>query len=279
MGQARPVLVQQAAGTQPVLVQPAYRAEHTHGQLHASHFHREHGHGQTLLHGHMFADVQRKCRLTHRRTARHDDQVTDLHAAGHFVQVDEACGHAGHVSGGIAVVQLIDPLHHLRQQRLDFLEAFLAPRALFGNRKNLGFCLIKQFAHLAALRRESGRGNVVRHGDQLAQHRALAHDFRVAADIGRARRVLRQGVQVGQPTHLLGLAGNLEHFIHGDHVRRLGGGDQARNALEDEAVIEAVEVRFGEEVGNTVPGGIIQQQTAEYRLLGLDGVRGNLETV
>ncbi|MCY1359058.1 hypothetical protein D9M69_456120 [compost metagenome] len=279
MRQARPVFVQQAAGTQPVLVQPADRAQHTHGQLRARHFHREHCHRQALLHRHVLADVQRERGLTHRRAAGHDDQVAALHAAGHPVQVHEARGHAGHVAGAVAMVKLVDALDHLRQQRLDFLETLLATRAFLGDRKDLGLGFVQQLADFPPLGREGCRGDVVGDGDQLAQHRAFAHDFRVAADIGCAGRVLCQRIQVCQPADFLGLARNLQHFVDRDHVGRLGGRDQPGDALEDHPVVEAVEIRLRKEVRNAVPGGVVQQQATEYRLLGFNGMRRNLEVV
>ena len=170
-------------------------------------------------------------------------------------------------------------LHILGQQRLDFLKALLSARALFGDGKHLGFRFVEQLAHLAALGGKCRRGDIVGHGHQLAQHRTLPHDLRIAADIGRARRILRQRVQIGQATDFLGLAGHLQHLVDRNHVRRLGGGDQARNALEDQTVVEAIEIRFRQEIGNAVPGGVVQQQATEHRLLGLDRMRRNLETV
>ena len=126
MRQARPVLVQQAAGTQAVLVQAPDRTQHTHGQLRATHFHGEHRHRQARLDGHVFADVDRESGFTHGRTAGHDDQVAGLQAGGHLVQVHEPGRNARDVAGTVAVVELVDALDHLGQQRLDFHEALRA---------------------------------------------------------------------------------------------------------------------------------------------------------
>ena len=123
MGHARPVLGDQLAGTHAVLVQQADRTQHTHGQLHRAHFHGEHRHGQALLDGDVLADVHRERGLAHRGTTRDDDQVAALHAGRHLVQIGEARGHAGHVGTAFTVIELVDALDHLRQQRLDFLEA------------------------------------------------------------------------------------------------------------------------------------------------------------
>ena len=77
-----------------------------------------------------------------------------------------------------------------------------------------------------ALRVEGAGGDLVAGGDQLAQHRALAHDLGVAAQVGRARHALRQRVQVDEAAAFLGLAEALQLLEHGDHVGRLGRVDQ-----------------------------------------------------
>jgi len=45
--------------------------------------------------------------------------------------------------------------------------------------------------------------------------------------------------------------------------------------LEDDAVIGAVEILTRYEVGYTVPGAVVEQQSAEHRLLGFDRLGGN----
>ena len=121
---------------------------------------------------------------------------------------------------------------------------------------------------LKALVAISSRG-----GDQLAQDRALAHDLRVAAHVGRARHALRQRVEVGQAARILGLAGHLQVLVDGDDVGRLAGADQRADGAEDDLVLEAVEVGLGDDVGGAIPGAVVQQQAAEHALLGLDGLR------
>jgi hypothetical protein len=43
--------------------------------------------------------------------------------------------------------------------------------------------------------------------------------------------------------------------------------------LEDEAMVGAVEIRGGHEVGHAIPRRVVQQQAAQHRLLGLDRLR------
>jgi len=60
IGEARPFVVGQAAGTHAVRIQTTDRGQHTHGELGATHFHGEHGHRQTDVYGHVFGNVQSK---------------------------------------------------------------------------------------------------------------------------------------------------------------------------------------------------------------------------
>ena len=90
---------------------------------------------------------------------------------------------------------------------------------------------------------------------------------------------MRQRIQVDQPAHLFGLAAGGHGFVDGDDVSRLGAVDELDDVLEDDAVIVAVKVFSADEVGDTVPGCVVQQQAAQHRLLGLDGVGRHTERI
>src|SRR5450830_334696 len=277
--QARPVFVVQLARTEAVLVELAVRTEHTHGQLGAAHLHREHGHGQARFDGDVFADVDGECRLAHGRTAGHDDPVARLQARGHAVEVDEAGRHAGDFAGAFAAVQLVDAFDHLGQQRLHGGPARRAARTLFGDGEDLRLGLVQHLLDFLALRAEGIAGDFVGDGDQLAQHAAVAHDFRVTADIRRRWRVLRHRVQVLQAAYFLGLAQHRQRLEDGDDVGGLAGIDQADHLFEDDAVIVAVEIFRVHEVGDAVPCGVIAQQAADDGLFSLDGMRRDAKGV
>jgi hypothetical protein len=151
----------------------------------------------------------------HRRTACNNDQVARLQARRHAVEVDEARRHARDFTLIVATVELVNALHHLRQQRLDGNPALGAAGALLGDGEDLGLGLVEHFLDLFALRIERVAGNFIGHRDQFAQHATVAHDLGVAADVGRRRRVLRHGVQVLQAAHFLGLAQGRERFVDG----------------------------------------------------------------
>jgi len=84
---------------------------------------------------------------------------------------------------------------------------------------------------------------------------------------------VRQRVEVGQASTLLGLAQALQRLEDGDHVRRLAGADQPAHSRVDVAVLVAVEVPFAQKVRTFVPGQVVQQQASEHALLGLGGMR------
>jgi hypothetical protein len=61
-----------------------------------------------------------------------------------------------------------------------------------------------------------------------------------------------------------------------DHVEwtRLVG--EGVDGLEDQAMVVAIEVMQGYDVGDLVPCGVVQHQAAEHGLFGFDRVRWNL---
>jgi hypothetical protein len=55
--------------------------------------------------------------------------------------------------------------------------------------------------------------------------------------------------------------------------------DQSAGGDEDQSVVTSVKVRFTDQIGDLVPGTIIQQQTAQQGLFSLQGVRGDFLTI
>ena len=60
-----------------------------------------------------------------------------------LVEIGEAGGHAGDVGRIVAVVERLDALDDLRQQRADLLEVLLPARALLGDVQDLRFGLVE----------------------------------------------------------------------------------------------------------------------------------------
>ncbi len=169
----------------------------------------------------MLGDVERERGLAHRRARRQHDQVARLQAGGHAVEVVEAGAHAGDVLGAV-LVQLVDAVDQLHDELVHALEALARARAFLADVEDLALGLVEDLRDRPALRVEGVGGDLVARRDQLAQHRALAHDLGIAADVGRARHALRQRIQVDQAAALVGLAEALQLLEDGDHVGRLG---------------------------------------------------------
>ena len=91
----------------------------------------------------VLGDVHRERRFAHTRPTGDDHQVARLQPRGHAVEVDEAGRHAGDVAVALAVVQQVDALHHLGEQRRHVLEALLAARALLGDLEHFGLGLVE----------------------------------------------------------------------------------------------------------------------------------------
>jgi hypothetical protein len=69
----------------------------------------------------------------------------------------------------------------------------------------------------------------------------------------------------------------LQRLINGNHVRRLAEFDEACNLTEDAAVIVSIKISLIDDVADTLPYGVVDQQTAQQRLLRLDGMRGQTQ--
>jgi hypothetical protein len=59
---------------------------------------------------------------------------------------------------------------------------------------------------------------------------------------------------------MLRLAVLLQRLINRHHVRRLAQLDQARNLTEDPAVIVPIEISLIDDVADTLPHGVVDQQ-------------------
>jgi len=170
----------QAAGAQTLLVDAAHRAEHAQRQLLRAHLHREHRHRHAVVDGDMLADVQREAVLP--STAAATMTRSPAAARGHPVDIDEAGRHTGHVrrlarsnsslmrsttlvsSGSIST----KPCRRARPPRR-------CGRPWTPPRRG------SSWSRAPAV--ERGRGDLVADRDQAPQHRSVADDLAVAADV------------------------------------------------------------------------------------------------
>ena len=112
-------------------------------------------------------------------------------------------------------------------------------------------------------RRVSARRDVAADLDELAQHRVVAHDAPVGANVGRARRVLDEAREIRQPAGRFELPEALQVLADGDGVGRLVALDERGDRSEDQPMVGAIEILGGDDVGDLVPGALIQHQPAE----------------
>ena len=77
----------------------------------------------------------------------------------------------------------------------------------------------------------------------------------------------------------LELAAALQAFGNRQRIGRLVVLDQQRYVAVNLAMISAVEIAVADLIGNFFPCGVVEQQPAQHRLLGLERVRRQLERV
>ena len=166
-------------------------------------------------------------------------------------------------------------LDHFAEQGLDRTKPLLLRLPASAISKT-GLGLVEQRLDVAPGRIERIAGDFVADGDQLAQHGTLAHDLGVAPDVGGRGRVVGDLAEIGEATGLIDLVRLFDGLKHRHHVGRTAHLDQLADVAEDAAMVVAVEIGLAHHVADAVPGGIVEQQAADQRLLGLDGMRGSL---
>ena len=80
-------------------------------------------------------------------------------------------------------------------------------------------------------------------------------------------------MQVTNAANALQLAAQLQRFRHREDIGRFIVFDQLGNMPIDAAMIVAVKIFIADDIADTIPRLVIQQQAAEYRLLRLDRMR------
>lgn len=88
------------------------------------------------------------------------------------------------MSEALSRSQLLNTLDHLRQQWIDVLETALWRNPDLGDSEYLGLCLVKQLLRITPQGIERTAGNLITGRHQLPQDRPLAHNLRIAPDIG-----------------------------------------------------------------------------------------------
>ena len=186
-GDTRPVFIIEQAGTDTGL-DARQRGQRTHHNLLGGHLKTEDEYRFILQHCGVFDEVHRKCRFTHRRTRRNDNQIRRLQAGGLFVEV-VITG----VDPGDTIVRLLEQLLDTRHGRVEHIgnvfRPFVFVRTAFGNFKDAGLRQVEQVFAGAPLRIKTGFGDLVRHRYHLTDDSTFPHDIGISADVRRAWRV------------------------------------------------------------------------------------------
>ncbi len=201
------------------LIDASERGDHAQRQRFRRHFHAEDGARLVRAERGVLGDVDGQRGLAHGRPARNDDQVAGLQTRGHFIEFLESGCDAGHLAVG--VIQLVDAIDHVRQNALDRSESDFAARTALGDFEHRALGFIDDFARFAPFRLERRADDEIARGDELAQHRALAHDVRIGANVGGGGRIARQRSQVGQAANLIQKPVALQMSGQGDGIAGL----------------------------------------------------------
>jgi hypothetical protein len=100
------------------------------------------------------------------------------------------------------VVQVIEALEDLGEQRLRLDGPLAAARTLLGDLENLPLGLVEQHADVPAVTGERRLGDLGGHLREAPLDRLLAHELGVAPDVQGAGRVLRERPEVGRAVGL-----------------------------------------------------------------------------
>ena len=139
------------------------------------------------------------------------------------------------------------------------------------------FRRIQQLAGATPLGGIGAVGDVVGHADEIAHEGALAHDGGVGDDVGGTGGVVGQGAQVAEAAGVFQLGIFFQPLGNGDHVRRMRLVAQGGDGAENKAVFLAVEIVGVHLVGDLIPALVVQHESAQYGLLGFNGLGWNLE--
>ncbi len=275
--QAVPLIVAQFAVAHPVLVELTHRAEHPHHQLGTAHFHGKHRHGLFQVERNVLGDVERERGLAHARASGDDDQIARLQARGALIQIVKTGGNASDIVFVFALVEGSHTVQHFFHEVVDLLEADGASALRLGDLEHQLLGLFEQVLGAATSGVEGAVGDLVGHAQESSHHRALAHQFGVLLHIAGARHIGHQAGEIGTATSSIQRVGALQRLHDGDGVSRLVGVHQRGDVLEQQAMLGAVEVLGADLVKHALPSGVVEQQRANHRLLGLERVRRDFE--
>ena len=223
----------------------------------------------------MLGDIDRERRLAHRGPAREDDQISGLEAGGQAVKIGVARRQARDRAG--LAGQGIDPVAGLGDQVRDRSVLAQALPLPLGDLKNRLLRFIEHLLAGLALRIEHGLMDPGRGLDQLPEHRALADNLGIGPDIGRGRRVIGQRREVPHAAGLIQQLMILQPLGGGDDVGGFPGLRERGKGAEDNPMVVAIKITLLDPLGHLVPGVLVEENSAQHGLLGLNGMRRDFE--
>ncbi len=117
-------------------------------------------------------------------------------------------------------------------------------------------------------------GDLLAHGDEVAEAPLLVDDRGVRSDVGHGGRRVGELGQVARPADLRELLAIAEPRGHRDDVDRRAQRGEVVRGLEDLAVGVAVEMLGLEDLEHAVEGLAAEEHGGEHRGLGVEVVRG-----
>ncbi len=115
--------------------------------------------------------------------------------------------------------------------------------------------------------------------DQLAQYRLLPHDLCVRGHIGRAWRSGSERADITAAVDGVNFPPGFEPLGNCHCIAGLVGFAQFSDRTKDQAMVFAVKVGLGDDVGNLVPGVGGKQEAPENSLFTLNGMRWDLQVL
>ncbi len=263
----RPARRRHLALAQVVATDRGLRGDEPLSELPLGHLEREQRDGRAGVERRVLREVRHQRRFAHRRSCGEDDQVAGLEASRDRVEVVEARRGAGDRLAFAG--EALELLQLAGQEVADRQEVLAA--VLVGDLEDGALGHVDEVARQRLVAVHTGL-DLVGRAQQPAEHRVVAHDARVLADVADSRHGARQEVDRRAAADGLEVPGLLEVLDERERVDGLAERVQVEHRLVDAPVALAVEVLRLEPLVDDQGGerGVREQDGAEHRLLRLE---------
>ena len=268
-GQLRPVGPAQVTRTEFVGIHARLRAKCPHHELFLRHFQTKYSSRTPLLDGHMLGDSQGQRSLPHGGPSRDHDQIGGLQPGGHIIKLRKPGGHTGNPF--LLFVQTLNrfktTLNDLFNRHKGWLDLLLryTKDATLGRIQQI----LDPPAVIIALTHDLG-------GDryQITKDRLFMDDPGMLTNIRGRGNAVDQCRKVSGPTHRLQFILPSQVIGNGNQIHRFVPLIQIQNGRENLPVGFTIEIIFRDEFQGFVKGRIVDEHGPQYRLLGINILRG-----